>query len=179
MNNRITLYLLVSFIQGNIQQRINRGLITLNKFPREKSRRRRLRKEIEHQALKETSLNSEINSQNFFTDMDDLRQKISVGKIPKTISPTKHRTLMEKLFPPFVSPKQIKRPTESYGSKFSPPLFPVDKQNPVPTFFAGKEQYCPLPTPLPTNEEYARALLSSSQGREGSNLELYLPRTDS
>lgn len=93
--------------------------------------------------------------------MDDLRRKIQAGEIPRSKGASVTPTLMERLFPPFLSPRvsNMNRPgtTTIY---YDPPLLPLDCQNPQSNFFAGENPKCKLPTPLPENPAYINAIQS-------------------
>ena len=99
--------------------------------------------------------------------MDDLRRKIHAGEIPRSKGASATPTLMERLFPPFLSPRVANKQHSARNIiYFDPPLLPLDCQNPQSNFFAGENPTCKLITPLPENPAYQKAIQS---GRESAN----------
>lgn len=78
------------------------------------------------------------------------RSKIFTGVIPKNRQRQPSITLLERLFPAFVSPKKLD-PIKQPAFTFEPPLLSVERQNPEPAFFAGSTEEYRLPTRLGLN----------------------------
>lgn len=95
--------------------------------------------------------------------MNDLRDKISTGVIPKSLSIPYKPSVTEKLFPPYLSTRasaadQHSHKPEAYSIPVTLPLLPVEGQSVKIEFYAGQRVNCPLPSPLGINEAYMKAI---------------------
>jgi len=156
-----TFYWYGFWLQAQIQQKINKGQILPAAIPIELKRRRDVCKSLDSGKPPHPEKKQLGNPHRFYSDMDDLRRKIQAGEIPRSKGASVTPTLMERLFPPFLSPRvsNMNRPgtTTIY---YDPPLLPLDCQNPQSNFFAGENPKCKLPTPLPENPAYINAIQS-------------------
>lgn len=97
----------------------------------------------------------------FFSDMEDLRRKLQDGTLTRSSGMGPKPTLMERLFPPFLSPRLLEDSTKKDKDKsayYEPPLLPIDCQNPASNFFAGQKSKFKAQTPLPLNSAYQKAI---------------------
>lgn len=140
---------------------MNKGHFVHAAIPSELQRRRKTSQELSKlNKLADKPIGCNRNEHKFYTDMNDLRQKILNGTIPRSYGKKPKPSIMERLFPSFIKTKDFDCSSKQLagGANFQPPLLPIASQNPPNNFFAGKTYHFKLPTPLPDNPEYLKAI---------------------
>ncbi|KAF6034070.1 hypothetical protein EB796_007621 [Bugula neritina] len=101
----------------------------------------------------------------YFKNIRDLGEKISSGVIARRPGRKQEtNSLVEKMFPKFVSPKvflqSTEKPTKLCSNNLQPPLLPLISQNSPDKFFAGQRSSFKVPPSLPINSDYLQAVTS-------------------